>query len=366
VKNFHRLKFVSAIVILFLLSGAAYAEPTVVEGVIGPGSLYGIYVPEGWNGSVVFYAHGYSQLLNPIALPSAPEEIQLRDGLMELGYAVAWSSYSANGLAVKEGIQQTHQLKGLFTDYFGEPVRSYVIGESMGGTIALALAEKYPSQYDGALPMCGFVGGTLAENDYYGHLGALFDYFFPGVLPNDPEGWDGFDLFWLVFGAVTSDLARSAEMAQVDQLELPGMNAFQLALAIAYAAPFTVIEPQLREPWINNAETIYSGSLDDAALNARVTRYDRSPSTVNYLSHYYEPTGKLRIPVLTMHDTMDPINPFWHEEIYAERVQTHGASDLLLQRTFEQWGHCVFSVQERIDAFLDLVDWVENGTKPMP
>jgi pimeloyl-ACP methyl ester carboxylesterase len=299
-------------------------------------------------------------------LPQAPEEIQLRDGLMALGYAVGWSSYSANGLAVKEGIQQTHQLRGLFTRYFGDPVRSYLIGESMGGTIALALAEKYPSQYDGSLPMCGFVGGTVAENEYYGHLGALFNYFFPGVLPEDPEGWDAFDLFWIAFGATSSDLATSAEMAQVDQLELPGANAFQLALAIAYGAPFTVIDPQLRHPWIDNAETTYTGSLDDAALNAGVARYDRSPATVNYLNHYYEPTGRLRIPVLTMHDTMDPINPFWHEEIYAKRVLAAGADDLLVQRSFEQWGHCVFTVEERVAAFLDLVDWVENGIKPIP
>jgi hypothetical protein len=59
----------------------------------------------------------------------------IREGLLARGFAFALSTYSENGFAVKQGIQQTHQLRGLFKAHFGEPKRSYLMGESMGGVV---------------------------------------------------------------------------------------------------------------------------------------------------------------------------------------------------------------------------------------
>ena len=53
------------------------------------------------------------------------------------------------------------------------------------------------------------------------------------------------------------------------------------------------------------------------------------------------------------------------EQIYAERVAGHGKSHLLVQRVIRDVGHCGFTTAEQEVAFADLVNWVENGIKPL-
>jgi alpha-beta hydrolase superfamily lysophospholipase len=96
----------------------------------------------------------------------------------------AFSSYSENGWAVKDGVQRTHQLLGIFTSKFGQPTRVYISGASMGGLIAIELAEKYPGAIAGALPTCAVAGGALRQFDYPANVRVLFDLFYPHVLPS--------------------------------------------------------------------------------------------------------------------------------------------------------------------------------------
>ena len=41
-----------------------------------------------------------------------------------------------------------------------------------------------------------------------------------------------------------------------------------------------------------------------------------------------------------------------------------GRSHLLVQRAIRDVGHCTFTNQEWVDAFSDLIDWVETGDRP--
>src|SRR5262245_41409162 len=132
-----------------------------VEGEVGPGALYRLDVPEHWNGDLVIYVHGYTEESGaPVALPAID---YLRGPLLARGFALATSSFSSNGYALKEGFTQSHQLRGLFTSKFAVPRRTLVVGQSLGGIIALKLAETYPEQYDGAMFGCGVIGGTRSE-----------------------------------------------------------------------------------------------------------------------------------------------------------------------------------------------------------
>ena len=110
----------------------------------------------------------------------------------------------------------------------------------------------------------------------------------------------------------------------------------------------------------------YTGSTDDAALNAGVARFRSHPLATRYLRRWYEPTGKLRVPTLTLHTSRDGLVLAAHELAYAERVAERGYSDNLVQRTFERYGHCTFSVDEQVRALEDLANWVENGVAPTP
>src|SRR5256885_15103064 len=122
-------------------------------------------VPPAWNGGLILYAHGFVDPDAPIALPDAapadvaPWVVQLRESLLGAGYAVAYSSYSENGWAVKDGAARTHELRTLFAGRFGVPSHVYVGGRSLGALITVMLAESYPADYDGALALCGPLGG---------------------------------------------------------------------------------------------------------------------------------------------------------------------------------------------------------------
>jgi pimeloyl-ACP methyl ester carboxylesterase len=354
---------------------AKVTGPAEVEGEIGPGALYGLYLPAEWNGDLVLYAHGYRSLSAPITLPGGGAN-GLRDALLGLGYGVAWSSYSENGYAIKDGLIRTRQLRGLFTSNFGRPSRTYLMGHSLGGIVTLMAAEKHPGLFAGALPMCSLVGGGPMEVDYIYNVRALFDYYFPGALPGDavnvPDGLDfGTQVIPAVVNAVVNDWPAAFEMAAVDQIELPFTSPGELLNSIISALFFNIVGTEdfidrTRRGFFGNSTTVYSGSADDIALNAGVDRFEATPSARNYLEHWYLPTGRLEIPVLTLHTTMDPVVPFFHEPAYEAIVDAAGNSDLLVQRAVDRYGHCALSGPETVAAFLDLVNWVETGVAPTP
>ncbi|MEP6551832.1 MAG: alpha/beta hydrolase-fold protein, partial [Gemmatimonadales bacterium] len=215
----------------------------VIEGETGPGALYALYIPQSWNGQAIYYAHGIRPPLAPITLDDQDNFFEVRDALGAQGYAFAYSSFSENGLAVKDGAQRTHQLRGLLSSELpSKPDRSYAVGYSLGALIALELGERYPKQYDGVLTMCGMVGGTPRELQYIGDVRALFDFFYPGVLPGNvisvptPPPSIG-DIQGRVIAAITANplglyaIASTAqtqlEYAPIGSLGNPSSTAFQ-------------------------------------------------------------------------------------------------------------------------------------------
>ena len=348
-----------------------------VEGQTGPGSLYALDMPAVWNGDLVVYAHGIVDPALPVALPSAQDNFDtVRDALLARGFAVATSSFSENGFALKDAAQRTHQLTGLFAARFGPPARVYLAGHSLGSMAALQLAETHPSQYDGALVMCGFVGGTIPEIEYMATARIAFDYFFPGVIagsvfsiPADLDFRPGTPLFTQVQGALVGGFGPSLKTLQLARVaRLPGysenpsiVNAAEIIASALNVLGFNlrytrdVLQHTQGHIPFDNRQVTYSGSFDDAALNLGIQRWTGEPAAVNYIARSYTPTGALQIPVQTLHTDRDPVVPAWHEELYAGAVQRQGATALLEQRIVPAYGHCAFSTTEVLQSFDRLV-----------
>ena len=103
-----------------------------------------------------------------------------------------------------------------------------------------------------------------------------------------------------------------------------------------------------------------------AASNDSVVRYSMTPASINYLTNNFTPTGNLRIPLLTVHNTWDPAVPLIHEVELAKIVQAVGTSNMLLQRQVQIYGHCAVPAPIIATAFADLVGWATTGVKPAP
>lgn len=371
---------------------------TIIDGETGPGTSYRMYMPVAWNGELVVYAHG---VVAPFLPPTIPDEA---DAFAQVfgaqGFAVALSSFKETGLAVADGFRRTHQLSGLFTSQFSRPARTYLAGRSMGGYIVAALAEQFPGQYDGVLPLCGIVGGVGAEISYLFNARALFDELYPGTLPgtltavnlpSDPAAALAAlaDIQNRALAAILTDarpLPGAIQIALIDQtlMPLPNGPPFFGPLDANQFGTFVVTPLLLHATLVNDVVQHTQGHIPFGndnltytsqapfmapvlvAINAGVTRVAARPDAVNWIANNGETSGQLTIPMLTLHTRFDTWVPIATEGIYRARVAAAGHSDLLVQRTTNGFDHCNFTAAEVGQGLADLVNWVEHGQKPQP
>ena len=355
----------------------AGGEAVHLEGSVGPGALYSLDKPAEWNGDLVLYMHGYSAPGSPVALPN---NAAVRDKLLAAGFAVAASSYSENGYAVPEAMRQTHQLRALFVSRVAKPKRVFLFGVSLGGIVGMLLTEKFPQQYDGTFLASGVVGGTRAEVEYLSDTKVLFDALFPNVHLGglfDPILLTDLNaqLVGPVVGAVQATPNNLGILNMITRHPLAGNNGQELTTSLVTVLGFQMqgagdlLDRMHGHDFFDNADHAYTGPLPPAVtdpINASVARYRSTADARAWMEHYGEPSGELYIPVLTVHNTRDPVVPFFHEALLANAVQARGLGDNLVQRSKNSYGHVAFTPDELVQNFQDLVHWVDTGVRPTP
>lgn len=339
-----------------------------------------------------------------LAVCSFTVDLGFGDPLEKTPGAFAASSYSANGYAADVAVPETHVLNALFSHYFAAPDRTYVTGASLGGIVTLELAERYPERYDGALPVCGPVGGSNLQLSYVGHVELMFRFFYPSAFddgstanidlrepvglpygdPDDPAAL-GDSVVGRIVEAVTNDPAPLEELGRVEFEDSSGQrrpllqhdpaDPATLLGSVLEAYFFTTVgKPDIVElaggfPFDNQNVTYYGdeGEIVDSALG-----YEADPAALAYFADHYQPSGQLRIPTVTVHNRFDPVVPAFHESTYDRLVTAEGWGANLATAIvpFEgagtstiPFGHCGFA-EEAIVAFAALSDWVESGSRP--
>jgi pimeloyl-ACP methyl ester carboxylesterase len=386
-----------------------------IEGRTGAGALYGIWVPDEWNGDLVLYAHGFRNPNCPLTVPTDPHfrptptcpnpddgtfpaVTTVRDTLLAFGFAFAASSYSKTGFALPEGVTETFELKAIFSKRFETPRRTYVYGHSMGAAIVLNLAEQHPEAFDGALAMCGMIGGSPAEFQYVVDARATFDAIFPGVAPGSVASVPPhLTFFGDVAPAVLAlfdpanpniglDVARAAAWASSDQvafafatpaelvrgvLELLFIQTLGLPGVVEAAQGLPFSNQGVVYSWSPSAVAVFSTVVDMVAVNSLVQRVTGSPQALAWARQWYDTTGAISFPVMTVHTIRDAAVPIVHERLYADKVAAAGRPRLLVQRTVSHDpraeppdGHCSFKPAEELAALADLLEWVETGIRP--
>jgi pimeloyl-ACP methyl ester carboxylesterase len=355
------------------------------------GAGYRIEVPEAWNGDLVVWAHGFAGTGEELLVQDHP----LRPFLIANGYAWAASSYRRNDYDVANGVQDTHALTKFFNGLVGKPDHVYLTGASMGGHITAVAIEQYAKTYDGALPICG----VLADFEQFDFLmdfnvsaqqlalGSssypveLVPYIFGTVpqikaaleeLPDtwpftlSPAGMNHKNLMELRTGGVRPEFDNAWLFWNAFASFATGPGNFLFDLGTFDSLP--------RSPGIpgDNFDVVYQFDTDPAlspeeeAFNAQVFRRTADPQARNKNGLAQGPviSGDIGIPVLTLHNLGDLFVPVLNEIEYARRVANNGKSDLLVQRALRGVGHCDVTPNEFVQAFIDLVMWVEAGVRP--
>ena len=344
------------------------------DGIQASGSIYRICMPTGtWNGSLVLWAHGFQDAGTPVSIP----QDQLCAGglciptmVNDLGFAFATNSYSKTGLAVVQGQADLLDLVSIFTAQHGKPTRVYMVGASEGGIITTLSLEKRPDVFSAGVAACGPIGDFPAQIAYFGDARATFEYFFPGLIPGSPfapsaELIQNWGTFYQTVVEPTilqpANLPRLGEWAMVAHLPFDTIDLLgTLRISARDALRYSVVNlndaaATLGGMPYGNIGRVYSGSSNDAALNAAVPRIAASPAAVAEMAAHYTTSGVLPRPLITMHTLLDQQVPVWHEVLYAQKTAASGAWQhrhfLLLGNA--PYGHCSFNALEMLYAFLD-------------
>jgi pimeloyl-ACP methyl ester carboxylesterase len=355
---------------------------TCVDGIQDSGAEYRICMPSGfdqpWNGDLVVYAHGYVPFYADVGIPesqmSLPGSPYTVDQIVNfLGYGFATTSYYTNGLAVRPALSDLLDLVDIFVAEHGSPGLTLLTGVSEGGLITTLATENYPDVFDGGLAMCG-PGDFNRQISHYGDFRVIFDYFFPGLMPGEPitiptsliETWETSYYSETILPVITNT-TNTSQINQLLQVTDVAPYAFDLPTStnsierLLWYNVYATMDGWAKlggQPY-SNLNRIYSGSDDDTALNAAVWRTSADPAALAEIERYYDPTGVLTSPLVTLHNTGDFLVPYDHVALYRAKVMQ--ADNLAMHRHFkvERYGHCAFEESEIVDAFNALVDMVE-------
>jgi pimeloyl-ACP methyl ester carboxylesterase len=365
---------VGLLTLALLASAAVTARAESVcdpDGVQASGSIYRICMPSSaYNGILVVWAHGFQDAGTPVSIPEdqlCVSDFCLPATINGLGFAFATNSYSKTGLAILQGKSDILDLVNIFAAQKGRPQKVYLVGASEGGIITALGVEQHPGVFAAGLAACGPIGDFPFQIGYFGDARATFEYFFPGVIPGAPFNPDpGLTAIWseyyqqvvkpIVFDPVNRHLLdqwvavanlpfdagsylATVERSVRDVLRYGVVNLNDAAATLG-GFPF------------DNRFRWYTGSDNDLLLNIFVRRISADPTAVMHMRAFYNTTGVLSRPLITLHTLRDQQVPYFHEQLYDLKTLFSGS---LLTRHLnipvDRYGHCNFTKDEALFSF---------------
>ncbi len=391
---------------LVVLAMGGASDPTTIQGVdhwegrLADGAAFVVDKPAAWNGTLLLWSHGFAPRLGPP--DDAPPGI--RDWTLAQGYALAGTAYSQAGWALEVAVPDQLAVVSRFKAKFGSPRRIIAWGDSMGGLVSEALAERRPQPLAGAIAACGSVAGAV------GMMNMALDgaFAFRTLLAPSSD---------IALVNIDDDRANAAKVAEaVRQAQATGQGRARLALAAALAQEPGWTDASRPRPVAGDVEAeeeqaaggfamgvflpradqehraggvfSWNTGVDYAAqlnrsgrrkevealyllagldLNADLDRLAEAPriaadsSAVRYMLAHYSPTGALSVPLLTMHTIGDGLTTPAQEDALAQTVRAAGAGGALGQAFVSGAGHCAFLPAERIAALHALEARLDTG-----
>jgi pimeloyl-ACP methyl ester carboxylesterase len=405
---------VAAVLAMLLLVAVAAVRPVAAAGAVRiyqgsiAGAQYRIEVPDRWNGTLLLWSHG---LYPPGFLP---EEVQLTNQpatkawLLDHGHAIAGSNYrTPTGWSVREALDDQVALLDWFAEHIGQPRRTIAAGSSMGGLVAVLLAERNPHRFDGVASLCGpLAGGLGLWNTWLDVNFAIKTLLAPGS-----------ELPLTHLGDPAATVARVQQL--IAQALMTAQGRARLALAGALAAIpgwSRAFEPRPREvalqvrqqaDWLSlflleiswgsaradleqraggnptwNVGVDYRRQLArsserhlvrqayrEAGISlradldrlAKTPRVRADPGAAAFLARYGTPRGITPWPVVTLHTLGDGGVAVEHQRAYAAGVRRSGVPARLRQLFIDRAGHCLFTAGEETVTYQALLGRIDTG-----
>lgn len=347
------------------------------------GGAYRMEVPSSWNGGLVLWAHGFRGYSPNLSTEFPPERAEL----LARGYAWASSSYRANGYVPGFGARDTLALKDRFSQIVGTPTQTIIAGGSLGGNVVSLSLEQAPGEYDGGLALCGALTGVEIL-DYFAATWPAVAGFVTGVSVPDPqtatpqELMDALDDAHAALGTVGSYTTEGDQFKNIiinytggpRPLSSEGFDDWYefsfLLLDVGLNAQAKNVPAAINQNVAENEDAVYhidNGlGLTDQEINDGVLRIsaDDQLRADSEFEEFVPMTGQLSTPLMALHTTADYFVPIGVEVSYLDKVQTAGMEDLLVQRAYIETGHCAFDSPDVLEAFDDLVEWIDTDVKP--
>lgn len=346
------------------------------------GAHYLIVVPAQWSGTLVVHAHGGPPLGEP-KISRADEDIKRWGGFVHLGHAWAASVFHQGGFAVKSAAEDTERMRQIFVEHVAKPRHTLLHGQSWGGLVATRAAELFPQSWDGLLLTSAAVGGPLAY-DFRLDLRVIYQYLCNNhPLPEEPQ-------YPLNIGLPKDSPLTMDEIAARAEaslgIELPAdqrtpEQARRLkTLVNVLKIPEAGIVDQLRwatytlrdvvekhgGSFLCNDRVRYTGSDDDAALNAGVQRYRADPAAYARFAAESDYTGRFGVPVLTTHGIHDETCLVEVHDTLRSRMRTMGCEHRLVQTFVDSDQHSYLGDSIYPPLVEALLGWIASGKRPTP
>ena len=351
------------------------AAPRELHNGVVEGADYLLSMPENWNGGLVMFAHGYEGEANARGtVRSSPLDFYLS----EHGYAWAASGYRSWGYRPDWFLADILALREMFIKTFGPPRWTIIHGQSMGGHVAIASLELHPEVYQGGLIECGVVDGVGLVDWLYAYTAAAEHFSkLPLLETPRPQFEPLANVTWLsIVGTPGSYTEVGIRFDNVVKHLAGGDLPLRLeGMKQRYVQNLNPRDPgpDRAQEFARHADTRHirynidpEYGIDVAELNRAIARVLPAPGArsreVNPV--FADFTGKIRVPVMTLHETGDFRVPFRLEQDYRRKTLAAGTAHLLVQRAIRWAGHCGIDGVVRERAFADLVAWMEGGAVP--
>lgn len=358
------------------------------------GAAYQVRIPKNWNRVLIIFARGYSyDIPAPEAFPGGP---LVEQQILDAGYAIAGSAFSAGGWAIPQGIKDSVTLAGFLRLWGCFPRHTIIFGVSMGSVVALKSIETIPFIFNGAIAGCAVGAGSTRTFDLSLMWNLAYD---GGFSVNGTGGWPP------SWGTVQNppypiDFATDVEPFLFEEILDPFLFPFFEFLRMVTKSPsdqfydgsnwlFTdfyfstqalaQINHQMGGVVTQNKGVTYSLTPDQIAELRNTYGVDATPLLAYMNSHNTytadlkarlflaligDYTGRILGPVITLHNQVDGLVPVESESAYKDTVEAAGKGKHLFQVYANGVGHCAFSGDQLLTTVNAMHSWLAKRKKP--